>query len=77
MLENMYSAPYPTVQDNDRNAPHRIVLKKLKTTLHRTARFPKKKARTEPHRVISKIEKTHRGAVLHREKSCVRTSART
>ena len=39
-----------------------------RTAPNRTVRFSKNKNRTKPHRVISKTEKPHHGAVLHREK---------
>ena len=51
--------------------PHRTApydVEKMNTAPHRTVRFSKNKNHTEPHGVIAKIEKPHRGAVLHREK---------
>ena len=62
-----------------RTAPQRTATQRTATHRnappHRTAPYDsQKKKRTEPHRVISKIEKPHHGAVLHREKPCKKKS---
>ena len=61
ILEKKY--PHRTAPWRMKNAPHR-------TAPHRTAPNDSQNDgnRTESHPVISKMEKTHRGEVLHREK---------